>query len=151
MPLPVSPLEGRSHALPLPAGTCDVHPRHVHPAGNQALWAGMTDDDRVQEEAAAQRSALTALHTYRKVLGVIGICHGPECADMGAAYQQFEAACRPYSDAITQRCFVFEPSDAHVKEDKSSKPHLMMFPPTESGARFTAAPMLMQHLMQAAA
>ncbi|BDA44212.1 probable trafficking protein particle complex subunit 9 at N-terminal half [Coccomyxa sp. Obi] len=85
------------------------------------------------EEAAAQKSALTPLHTYRKVLGIIGICHGPAMADIGTAYRQFEARCRTYSDAITQRCFFFEPSDAVVKEDKSDKPHLMMFPPTESG------------------
>ena len=88
---------------------------------------------RPQGEAAAQKSPLTALHTYRKVLGVIGICHGPASADIAAAYQQFEAACRTYADAITQRCFFFEPSDAHVKEDKADKPQLMMFPPTESG------------------
>ncbi len=42
--------------------------------------------------------------------------------------------CRAYSDAITQRCFFFEPGDAAVEEDKSDKPYLMMFPPTESGA-----------------
>lgn len=41
--------------------------------------------------------------------------------------------CRTYSDALTQRCFFFEPNDAQVAEDKSDKPYLMMFPPTESG------------------
>lgn len=47
-----------------------------------------------QEEAAAQKSVLTPLHTYRKVLGIIGICHGPAMADIGTAYRQFEARCR---------------------------------------------------------
>ena len=89
--------------------------------------------DVLQEDAAANRSALAPLHMHRKVLGVIGICHGPACVDMGAAYQQFQTASRMYADAITQCCFFFEPSDAHVKEDKADKPQLMMFPPIESG------------------
>lgn len=47
--------------------------------------------------------------------------------------QAWLVCCRAFPDAIAQRCFFFEPSDAHVAEDKTEMPELMMFPPTESG------------------
>ena len=48
----------------------------------------------LQEEVAGQPSLLKELHTYRKVRGVIGICHCPAVADLDAAYARFEQICR---------------------------------------------------------
>ena len=44
-----------------------------------------------QEEAALHVSPLTALHTHRKVLGVIGVCHCPEHQSLSEAYDKFES------------------------------------------------------------
>lgn len=43
---------------------------------------------------ALQANPLKELHTYRKILGVIGICHCPAVADIRQAYAKFEQACR---------------------------------------------------------
>ena len=48
----------------------------------------------MQEEVATQPSLLKELHTYRKVRGVIGICHCPAVQDLDQAYQRFEQNCR---------------------------------------------------------
>lgn len=47
---------------------------------------------------------------------------------------------RAFPDAMAQRCFFFEPTDAQVAEDKGDMPELMMFPPTESGEVPLVAP-----------
>ena len=54
-----------------------------------------------QEEAALHVSPLTALHTHRKVLGVIGVCHCPEHQSLSEAYDKFE----------TKAKSAFNPSD----------------------------------------
>ena len=41
-----------------------------------------------------QASPLRELHFYRKVLGIIGICHCPANPNLAQAYATFEAACR---------------------------------------------------------
>lgn len=47
-----------------------------------------------QEEAALAPSPLAALHSHRKVLGVIGILHCPSTLDLGRACRQFEQSCK---------------------------------------------------------
>jgi trafficking protein particle complex subunit 9 len=48
----------------------------------------------VAPEAARRASPLAALHTYRKILGVIGIVHCPCLPDIRQAYNFFEQLCR---------------------------------------------------------
>jgi hypothetical protein len=37
--------------------------------------------------------------------------------------------CRSFPDAVTVRCFAFEPNDAQMQQDTSGMPGLLMFPP----------------------
>jgi hypothetical protein len=48
----------------------------------------------MQESAGAQKDLMTPLHTHRKVLGVIGICHGAAMQDIKHAYESFGKSCR---------------------------------------------------------
>ena len=43
---------------------------------------------------AGQSSLLKELHTFRKVRGVIGICHCPAVTDLSQAYARFEQICK---------------------------------------------------------
>lgn len=90
------PLEKWLHAIPLLAGMAVQAEDVISRVGARAHEPYLTRkcDPVVQEEAAAHKSALTPLHMYRKVLGVIGICHGPAVTDIGSAYRQFETRCR---------------------------------------------------------
>lgn len=51
---------------------------------------------------------------YRKIHGVIGICHCPSSPDLGSVLAQFLAACKGYSSSLIQRCFAFSPCDSQV-------------------------------------
>ncbi|KAK9802768.1 hypothetical protein WJX73_000202 [Symbiochloris irregularis] len=84
-------------------------------------------------DMAMQPSLLKDLHFYRKILGIIGICHCPANSNLPQAYAKFEAACRQFPDAFVLRCFAFEPSDEQVGMSTADMPNLMMFPPTLSG------------------
>ena len=46
-----------------------------------------------------QKDLMTPLYTHRKVLGVIGICHGPASQDVKEAYELFDRSCRWAHDA----------------------------------------------------
>lgn len=39
---------------------------------------------------------------------------------------------RSFPDAVTVRCFAFEPSDAQMQQDLRAMPGLLMFPPGKS-------------------
>ncbi len=41
-----------------------------------------------------QKDLMAPLYTHRKVLGVIGICHGPAVPDIKSAYESFGKSCR---------------------------------------------------------
>lgn len=55
-------------------------------------------------------------------------------ASPGLQMAEAHVHCRAYPDAFVLRCFAFEPSDAQVGMNSGDMPHLMMFPPTLSGA-----------------
>jgi hypothetical protein len=47
-----------------------------------------------QEEQALEPQPLAPLHSHRRVLGVIGVMHCPNVADVTKAYLQFEQRCK---------------------------------------------------------
>ena len=59
----------------------------------------LTDHLALQESVAVQKDLMTPLYTHRKVLGVIGICHGPASQDVKEAYELFDQNCRWAQDA----------------------------------------------------
>jgi hypothetical protein len=63
---------------------------HAH----EAILVSKRLTGHMQEETAGQRSPLAELQTCRKVLGIIGICHGPAVSNIGQMYAQFEESCR---------------------------------------------------------
>ena len=68
---------------------------------------------RMQADVAVQPSPLKELHTYRKVLGVIGICHCPAVSNLKQAYAKFELACRCHAPTLMSRtapCLPMRPS-----------------------------------------
>ena len=48
----------------------------------------------MQEAAALHANPLAALHSHRRVLGVIGIYYCPTVEDMAKAYAAFELQCK---------------------------------------------------------
>eukprot|EP00850_Spirogloea_muscicola_P006670 SM000032S12054 [mRNA] locus=s32:184948:190760:- [translate_table: standard] len=66
----------------------------------------------------APRSPWEDFQASRRILGVIGLCHGPTAgAALAAAYDDFLAACRSYPAAQTHRCFAFDVDDAEVEQE----------------------------------
>lgn len=57
----------------------------------------------LQEAVGMQKDLMTPLYTHRKVLGVIGICHGPANSDIKHAYEAFGKSCRQASQLRTER------------------------------------------------
>lgn len=47
-----------------------------------------------QEELGLEVQPLAPLHNHRRVLGVVGIMHCPNVADISKAYLQFEQRCK---------------------------------------------------------
>ena len=41
-----------------------------------------------------QKDLMAPLYTHRRVLGVIGVCHGPAVVDVKNAYESFGKSCR---------------------------------------------------------
>ena len=48
----------------------------------------------LQDSVGMQKDLMAPLYTHRKVLGVIGICHGPAVPDIKSAYESFGKSCR---------------------------------------------------------
>lgn len=94
-PFPLLPLEERLHPLPLCAGPLrDIFAFCCIPVLVQHLHVAIKLLLHVQVDDAAQRSPLAALHTHRKVLGIIGVCHGPSVSDFNEVFKEFEDSCR---------------------------------------------------------
>ena len=72
--------------------------------------------------------ALEELMMHRKTFGVIGVCHGPDVGDLGAAHDAFVAAARASTDSRVLRCLVFNPSEGQLAQDTSARKHLITFP-----------------------
>ena len=72
--------------------------------------------------------ALEELMMHRKTFGVIGVCHGPDVGDLGAAHDAFVAAARASTDSRVLRCFVFNPGEGQLAQDTSAREHLITFP-----------------------
>lgn len=51
---------------------------------------------------------------YRKIHGVIGICHCPSNSDLESVVVEFGSVCRSYGSALVRRCFAFSPGDSQV-------------------------------------
>ncbi|XP_052626352.1 trafficking protein particle complex II-specific subunit 120 homolog isoform X2 [Lactuca sativa] len=68
---------------------------------------------------------------YRKIHGVIGICHCPSSPDLGSVLAQFLAACKGYSSSLIQRCFAFSPCDSQLEDESKKSNKLVLFPPAD--------------------
>ncbi|KAI3512312.1 hypothetical protein L1887_19627 [Cichorium endivia] len=68
--------------------------------------------------------------SYRKIHGVIGICHCPSSPDLDSVVTQFVTACKLYSSSLIQRCFAFSPGDSQLENESKKRNKLVFFPPT---------------------
>ncbi|CAH1442282.1 unnamed protein product [Lactuca virosa] len=68
---------------------------------------------------------------YRKIHGVIGICHCPSSPDLGSVLAQFLTACKGYSSSLIQRCFAFSPCDSQLEDESKKSNKLVLFPPAD--------------------
>ncbi len=68
-----------------------------------------------------QKDLMTPLYTHRKVLGVIGICHGPASQDVKEAYELFDRTCRWVHDAHCQPLLLWYGCDAEFEVDHPDK------------------------------
>ncbi|GFR47239.1 hypothetical protein Agub_g8923, partial [Astrephomene gubernaculifera] len=85
----------------------------------------------LQADDARRRSRVPELHPGRQVLAVLGVVYCPMCASVQQAYEEFKRLCRSFPEAFVARCFVFEPSEEHIRQERDCQqlPDLVMFPP----------------------
>lgn len=65
------------------------------------------------------------------MLVVIGIVHCPSISELSATYGEFQRMCEQFPEALTCRCFAFEPSDQQISEDSQALQDMVLFPPGE--------------------
>ncbi|EFJ44735.1 hypothetical protein VOLCADRAFT_106329 [Volvox carteri f. nagariensis] len=75
------------------------------------------------------------LYPGRQVLAILGVVHCPMCSNVQQAYDEFKKICRSYPEALVTRCFVFEPSEDHIRQERDCQQlsDLVMFPPGRTG------------------
>lgn len=62
---------------------------------------------------------------------VIGIVHCPSIAELSATYGEFQRLCKTFPEALTYRCFAFEPSEQQITQDSQALSDMVLFPPGE--------------------
>ncbi|GIM11324.1 hypothetical protein Vretimale_14852 [Volvox reticuliferus] len=85
----------------------------------------------LQSEDARRRTRLPDLFPGRQILAILGVVYCPMCANVQQAYDEFKKVCRSYPEALVTRCFVFEPSEEHIRQERDCQQlsDLVMFPP----------------------
>eukprot|EP00798_Chlamydomonas_sp_ICE-L_P005284 gene5284-18530_t len=83
-------------------------------------------------EEARRKTRILDLHPSRKVAAVIGVVHCPMAPNIEQAYAQFQDISSQYPEAYVHRCFVFEPSEDHIRQESQHLKNLVMFPPGQS-------------------
>ncbi|GLI65614.1 hypothetical protein VaNZ11_009180 [Volvox africanus] len=85
----------------------------------------------LQSEDARRRTRLPDLFPGRQIQAILGVVYCPMCANVQQAYDEFKKVCRSYPEALVTRCFVFEPSEEHIRQERDCQQlsDLVMFPP----------------------
>nr|XP_043611376.1 trafficking protein particle complex II-specific subunit 120 homolog [Erigeron canadensis] len=74
-------------------------------------------------------------HAYRKIHGVIGICHCPSSPDLDSVAVQFGLACKEFPSSLVSRCFAFSPADSQLEGERNKGNKLVLFPPSNQRAQ----------------
>ncbi|KVI00078.1 TRAPP II complex, Trs120 [Cynara cardunculus var. scolymus] len=120
---------GRHHKMELSAISSFYSQRHKSPFSQQPWNSGNLRFKYVI--GGSPPSPWEDFQSYRKILGVIGICHCPSCPDLDSVVGQFVAACKGYPSSLVQRCFAFSPGDSQLEDESKKRNKLVLFPPAD--------------------
>ncbi|XP_071721272.1 trafficking protein particle complex II-specific subunit 120 homolog [Rutidosis leptorrhynchoides] len=94
----------------------------------------------------SQPSPWEDFQSYRKIHGVIGICHCPSSPDLDSVVVQFGIACKQYTSALVQRCFAFFPADSQLENERKKGNKLVLFPPADQRTQELHLQTMMQEI-----
>eukprot|EP00899_Mesostigma_viride_P002249 jgi/Mesvir1/12024/Mv00321-RA.3 len=131
-----SPGNGASSGGAPASSSMSARVRHLlqpRTLGNSASSPDLTAEAKSKSMApGSYHGVYDDVQSNRKILGVIGVCFCPATPNIGEAYAEFLDICRYFHDALAVRCFCFDPTDAHVEQDDSSRQFLVLLPPGDT-------------------